>query len=65
MGTGKYFIFTQEHMFTNIMLHSLRRGGEGDGRKRMRGYPVDGSVNLPIQMMPLTDRDGRMTLQWF
>lgn len=24
-----------------------------------------GPVNLPIQMMSLTDRDGRMTPQWF
>lgn len=29
------------------------------------GILSDGPVNLPIQMMSLTDRDGRMTPQWF
>ena len=29
------------------------------------GILSDGPVNLPIQMMSLTDRDGRITPQWF
>lgn len=29
------------------------------------GTLIDGPVNLPIQMMSLTDRDGRITPQWF
>ena len=29
------------------------------------GILLDGPVNLPIQMMSLTDRDGRITPQWF
>lgn len=29
------------------------------------GILSDGPVNLPIQMMSLADRDGRMTPQWF
>lgn len=33
--------------------------------KVYEGILSDGPVNLPIQMMSLTDRDGRMTPQWF
>lgn len=29
------------------------------------GILSDVPVNLPLQMMSLTDRDGKMTLQWF
>lgn len=29
------------------------------------GILIDGPVNIPIQMMSLTDRDGRITPQWF
>lgn len=29
------------------------------------GTLTDGPVNIPIQMMSLTDRDGRITPQWF
>ena len=29
------------------------------------GTLIDGPVNIPIQMMSLTDRDGRITPQWF
>lgn len=29
------------------------------------GILIDGLVNIPIQMMSLTDRDGRITPQWF
>ncbi len=29
------------------------------------GILIDGPINIPIQMMSLTDRDGRMTPQWF
>lgn len=29
------------------------------------GMLADGQANIPIQMMALTDRDGRMTPLWF
>ena len=29
------------------------------------GTLIDGPTNIPIQMMSLTDRDGRITPQWF
>jgi len=29
------------------------------------GTLIDGPVNIPIQMLSLTDRDGRITPQWF
>ncbi len=29
------------------------------------GILIDDPVNIPIQMMSLTDRDGRITPQWF
>lgn len=29
------------------------------------GTLTDGQTNIPIQMMALTDRDGRMTPLWF
>lgn len=29
------------------------------------GMMADGQANIPIQMMSLTDRDGRMTPLWF
>lgn len=29
------------------------------------GILIDGPVNIPVQMMTLMDRDGRMTPQWF
>ncbi len=29
------------------------------------GTLIDGPMNIPIQMMSLTDRDGRITPQWF
>lgn len=29
------------------------------------GILSDGPVNLPLQMMSLTDRDGKMTPRWF
>ena len=29
------------------------------------GILIDGPVNIPVQMMTLIDRDGRMTPLWF
>ncbi|MDE6602516.1 MAG: hypothetical protein K2K90_10230 [Lachnospiraceae bacterium] len=33
--------------------------------KLHEGMLADGQANIPIQMMTLTDRDGRMTPLWF
>lgn len=38
--------------------------GELEGNIQ-EGTLIDGMVDIPIQMMSLTDRDGRMTPLWF
>lgn len=52
-------------MFGNMVLQSSTKGGKGMEENVHEGILSDGPVNLPLQMMSLTDRDGKMTPRWF
>lgn len=63
---GKYYIFTYERMFATIIIHlQTGRGVKELEEKVHEGILIANPVNIPIQMVSLTDRDGRMTPLWF
>lgn len=63
---GKNYIFTIERMFAIMMLHSsMVRGVKGMENQVHDGTYHDEQVNIPIQLLSITDRDGKITPLWF
>ena len=63
---GKNYIFTIERMFAIMMLHSsMGRGVKGMENQVHDGTYHDEQVNIPIQLLSITDRDGKITPLWF
>lgn len=66
INSGKFYIFTIEQTFAIIILHlALGKGVTGMEENMQAGILIDGPVNIPVQMMTLIDRDGKMTPLWF